>query len=194
MNWKIAGICGLLLFVGIAPSYESAFWQTIDEMAAELLEGNTLLAAFHLIGNTYVIVGLTLLCSVYIVLRKKALLPALFSILVVTGGYNLNQFLKTIFLRPRPDVEGQLMSYSFPSGHAMVTTICLLTLVFVVQQQFFKLKRLYVVYAAIFTVVMLVALSRVAEARHYFTDVLAGVSLGVAYVAAVTYIYKKIIR
>ena len=194
MKWNITGLFGLLLFVAIAFSYESALGQAIDELAAKMLEGNTLLAAFHLIGNTDVIVGLTLLCSVYIILRKKALLPALFTILVVTGGYSLNQFLKSIFLRPRPDVAGQLMSYSFPSGHAMVTTICLLTLVFVLQQQFFKSKRLYVVYAAVFTVVMLVVLSRVAEARHYFTDVIAGVSLGVAYVAVATYIYKKIIR
>ncbi|MER1998180.1 MAG: phosphatase PAP2 family protein [Lysinibacillus sp.] len=194
MTWKTVGVFGLLLFVVIAFSYKSAFWQTIDNGTAQMLEGKTWLIAFHVIGNKEVIFGLTFICSVYIVLRKKVLLPALFCVFVVTFGYNLNQFLKSIFLRPRPDVVGQLTSYSFPSGHAMVTTVCLLTLIFVVQQQFFKLKQMNIEYTVVFTIVMLVALSRVAEARHYFSDVLAGVGLGVAYVAVAVYIYKKIIR
>lgn len=194
MNGNIAGLFGLSLFVVIAFSYESAFWEAIDEWAAKMLEGNTLLSAFHVIGNTDMIIGLTLLCSVYMVLHKKAWLPALFSIFVVASGHSLNQLLKSIFTRPRPDVAGQLTSYSFPSGHSMVTTICLFTLIFVLQQQFFKLKRLYFIYAGAFTIVVLVALSRVAETRHYFTDVIAGISLGVACVVAAAYVYKKIIH
>ena len=188
------GIGALLLFIVIALSYETEWAKSLDAWAAQTFEGNAFLEAFHVIGNTETISIITLLFALFLIIRKKAWKAALFSVIVVAIGYGLNQELKAVFERARPDIVDQLTSFSFPSGHSMSTTVCLLTLVFVTQQQFFKHSKLYWLYALAFITAVLVALSRVAEARHFFTDITAGVSLGLVIVIAATFFYKRLVR
>lgn len=194
MFWNLVGGLALLLFISIASSYNTIPLKNIDMWAADTLQGRRVLEAFHVIGNTETIVVITLIFAFILIATKKAWQAALFSVVTVALGYGLNQLLKRLFERPRPNVVDQLTSFSFPSGHSMATTICLLIIVFVAQQQFFKHAKLYAVYVIAFIVAMLVALSRVAAARHFFTDVTAGASLGVACVIAAAYMYKKVIH
>lgn len=194
MLWTIVAAVALFIFIVIAVGYEKEFAKQIDTWAANVFEGNEILIATHVIGNTGVIVAGTLLFTLLIIILKKAWQPALFTIVTVALGYGLNQLLKRIFERPRPDIVDQLTSFSFPSGHAMLTTICLLTIAFVSQRVFGNGRRIYGIYVLAVIVSLLVALSRVAEARHYFTDITAGISLGITFVIGMSFLYKKWIR
>ena len=113
---------------------------------------------------------------------------AALSLAVVPLGELLNLGLKRIFDRPRPVVPEPLVhlsTYSFPSGHAVASTlfygaVCALVL----QRVRSRAWRVATVVAGV-VMVLLVAGSRVYLGAHYLGDVLAGIAVGVACVALV---------
>ncbi len=103
------------------------------------------------------------------------------------GGLLLLGLLKRGFDRPRPTVVPQLMvetTASFPSGHAMMSSVIYLTLGTLVAQLCPRWReRVYVMtVAGVLTV--LVGLTRLYLGVHYPTDVLAGWSVGLAWALA----------
>ncbi len=106
---------------------------------------------------------------------------ALFVCVASTGGSLLNWWLKEIFQRARPDVVPHLrevMSLSFPSGHAMTSACVYLTLGALLMRVVPRhTTKMYCMAVAILLAV-LVGLSRVYLGVHYPTDVLAGWLVG----------------
>jgi len=100
------------------------------------------------------------------------------------SGWAVMSLLKLLFGRQRPPVPERLVdldTYSFPSGHAMMSAIlaCVLGAV-VVRVLAPGLRRLAVlVLLACYTVA--VGMTRVYLAAHWLTDVVAGWALGVAW-------------
>lgn len=111
---------------------------------------------------------------------------AAMTLAVVPFGELLNLGLKQIFQRPRPVVPEPLVhlsTYSFPSGHAVASTlfyaaVCALVL----QRTQSRGWRIAAVSGAV-SMVLLVGFSRVYLGAHYVSDVLAGIAVGVACVA-----------
>ena len=101
---------------------------------------------------------------------------------LVLGGNLLNYGLKFLIHRGRPTSEDPLLtltSYSFPSGHAMASTVfygfvvtCVLTL---------TRQRQNAAIAAGVLMIGLVCLSRVYLGVHYVSDVLAGILEAIAW-------------
>lgn len=104
------------------------------------------------------------------------------------GGTALNAVLKSLFARPRPSVVPHLtevLSASFPSGHAMLSTIVYLTLgTLLAQLTAHRLLKLYVLGFALF-LAFLIGLTRVYLGVHYPTDVLGGWLAGLAWAVLV---------
>jgi membrane-associated phospholipid phosphatase len=106
--------------------------------------------------------------------------------IVVLGGNVLNFCLKHLVHRARPvfdDPVFSLPSYSFPSGHAMASTVFwgLLAIYASVHSQRRHAGHAGIAVAAL--MVALVCLSRVYLGLHYVSDVAAGVAEGVAWLA-----------
>lgn len=99
--------------------------------------------------------------------------------------------LKLLFARPRPDIVGHLVethTMSFPSGHAMVGAVVWLTLGMIVARvsPHIRLRRYALAVAVAMT--FLLGASRLYLGVHWPSDVLAGWSLGVAWVAVVFFV------
>jgi undecaprenyl-diphosphatase len=111
---------------------------------------------------------------------------AVLSLAVVPLGQLLNVGLKHVFQRARPLVPEPLVhltTYSFPSGHAVASTLLYGVLCALVLQR--VRSRFWRVAAATGAVamVLLVAFSRVYLGAHYLSDVIAGMAVGIACVA-----------
>lgn len=102
---------------------------------------------------------------------------------VVPAGMLLNLGLKHLVQRPRPVLEEPLVhisTYSFPSGHAIASTVfygALCALVFAHTRS--PVWRTLAVLAAM-AMVLLVSFSRVYLGAHYLSDVIAGAAEGLA--------------
>ena len=130
------------------------------------------------------VLGLTVFAVAGFLLLQGLWRRALFVTAASFGGWFLNGALKQLFQRPRPDVVPHLrevMSMSFPSGHAMTSAAVYLTLgalsMHIAQR---RLTKVYCMTMAMLATV-LVGASRVYLGVHYPTDVLAGWLLGLSW-------------
>jgi undecaprenyl-diphosphatase len=109
---------------------------------------------------------------------------ALFVSLASLGGWFLNSALKQLFQRPRPDVVPHLrdvMSLSFPSGHAMTSAVVYLTLgALTMRIAERRLTKFYCMAVAVLATV-LVGATRIYLGVHYPTDVIAGWLIGLSW-------------
>lgn len=138
--------------------------------------------------------GAPLWCYLLVVpmglLLLKRHLPrlAVFLLATTTGGGLLNTALKLAVNRPRPsllDPVATAHGRSFPSGHAMSSTIVYGALLLVVLPWVTPARRRLAVAGAVI-MVLVVGFSRLALGVHYLSDVVAGYVLGCAWLAAST--------
>jgi undecaprenyl-diphosphatase len=112
---------------------------------------------------------------------------ALFVFVASVGGWLLNDTLKLLFSRPRPDIVPHLrevMTMSFPSGHALTSAAVYLTLgVLLMRVASRPLARYYCLGVAMLATA-LVGSSRVYLGVHYPSDVLAGWLIGLSWALA----------
>ena len=119
---------------------------------------------------------LTVITFGLLIWRKHYSLAWLLIILMV-GSVILNESLKLIFRRTRPDLlpGGQhLSSYSFPSGHA-TGSICFYGFLIWLSFHFIKIPWLkWLAIAGAVLMILLIGFSRIYLGVHYPTDVLGG--------------------
>lgn len=134
--------------------------------------------------QTSQLLAATVLIAAWLAIRREwRALPIL---LVVPAGMLLNVGLKSFFMRPRPMLDEplvQLATLSFPSGHAVASTVFYGAACGLV----FARSRRRVVRAAALAIavamVLVVMFSRVYLGAHFLTDVIAGVAVGTACLA-----------
>nr|WP_211113743.1 phosphatase PAP2 family protein [Azospirillum picis] len=137
------------------------------------------------LGSTTIVTLVTIAALGFLLLlRKRA--AALLVLASVGGGGTLSTVLKSLFDRARPDLVphgDQVISASFPSGHAMLSAIVYLTLGALLTQfvQGRRTKAYLLIWAMMLT--LLVGSTRVYLGVHWPTDVLAGWCVGAAWAA-----------
>lgn len=124
---------------------------------------------------------ITLLCLVFLILPKTRVaigyVLALSSILTTS----LNNLLKLLFHRVRPDNLLSLIaqgSYSFPSGHAMSGLVFYGLVIFLFILPLKNRPAKYCLTGLLSLLIFFIGVSRVYLGVHYPTDVLAGWSIG----------------
>lgn len=166
------------MFLIIALNFDTPSFEAFDIKIRSLLFGNSFIILFHNLGEIKFIIVATVIMLLYIAIFKKDFRGVLFVLLTVGVGNGLNQLLKRIFARPRPEIEDQLSSFSFPSGHAQISVLFFLTLAYLISIWLKNKKWKFTTYGLMLVLIFLIGLSRIAEGRHYATDVLAGWSIG----------------
>ncbi len=141
--------------------------------------------------STWFLIIVTVLCMIFMKNKKKAFYIALNILLCVL----LNQALKFLFLRPRPEDINLIIEngYSFPSGHSMVSLAFYGFFIYIIYHMRIKRKKriIYCILLALLT--LLIGLSRIYLGVHYASDVLAGFSLSMAYlIVYIKVFYKRI--
>jgi undecaprenyl-diphosphatase len=107
-------------------------------------------------------------------------------------GYSLSTTFKYYFQRARPDLWEMVarpQSYSFPSGHAMVSTIVYGSAAFLLEAVFPRYRWYFRVISA--ALVLLIGVSRIYLGVHWPSDVLAGFAAGMVIVFAAAYWHSR---
>lgn len=136
---------------------------------------SALAAATHA-GDAAVLLGIAV--AVYLFRDRRA---GAFVLAAVVGGFGLIAGSKALFALPRPPAAlwlGAADGYGFPSGHALGSTVGWGAMA-IAADAWMRRRR----FAAAAAVAGVVSLSRVAIGVHYAVDVLAGVGIGLAYLA-----------
>jgi membrane-associated phospholipid phosphatase len=116
--------------------------------------------------------------------RRRQLVDAALLPLVLVGAELLNLILKLTFHRPRPEVAFvHLETYSFPSGHAMISTAVYGALAYLAWSRLRTRRARLALITATTTLVSLVCFSRLYLGVHYLSDVLAGAAGGAFWLA-----------
>jgi undecaprenyl-diphosphatase len=134
------------------------------------------------LGDVPTLTALGLAVTVFLLLQKRWLLAASWSIALAGNGL-LIRLLKWIFKRERPLHEHGLLieqGWSFPSGHASGALVAYGMLAYLLVRSTPRYWHLAVVSAAI-GVILMVGFSRVFLQVHYFSDVMAGYMSGAAW-------------
>jgi undecaprenyl-diphosphatase len=130
------------------------------------------------------VLGLTVVGVAGFLLLQGLWRRALFVTLASSGAWFINGALKQLFQRPRPDVVPHLrdvMTMSFPSGHALQSAVVYLTLgALLMHIAERRVTKLYCMSVAMLATA-LVGASRVYLGVHYPTDVLAGWLIGLSW-------------
>ena len=137
------------------------------------------------LGSTSVLWLVTLAVLGFLAIGRRWLWVAL--VIVATGGGTaLVHAMKDIYERERPTLFEHLdtvSTYSFPSGHAMLSAVVYITLGALLSRAVARRRlKLYILCVALL-LAFLVGASRVFVGVHYPTDVLAGWAGGLAWAA-----------
>lgn len=122
---------------------------------------------------------------------------ALLLVLVVAGGAAISFGLKEAFARARPEIVphgARVLTFSFPSGHSMLSAVTYLTLAALVARvQDRRTARTYVMLLGL-ALTIAIGFSRVYLGVHWPSDVLAGISIGIAWSAAAWLVERRLQR
>lgn len=121
--------------------------------------------------------GILIVTAGVFLFNRKLALTCLFTALFTQG---LNQVLKVIIQRPRPEVMTFIheSNYSFPSGHAMAVTCLYGMLIYYFYHSNFKYRKLLIAISVV--IITLVSLSRIYLGVHYFSDIIGGILLSIS--------------
>ena len=136
------------------------------------------------LGNGIVLAGVAAIAA-YLLARRRYYAEAVLMVLAYVGAEVLSYSLKLAFQRDRPfftDPLATVSTYSFPSGHATVSVAVYGALCLVLVRRLTGPARLVCLAVAVL-LVSLIGFSRLYLGVHFLSDVLAGFSVGLAWLA-----------
>jgi membrane-associated phospholipid phosphatase len=137
-----------------------------------------------LAGNAAV-VGVIVVAIGFVLVRRGRANDAALLVLAFGGASVVNSLLKLIFHRPRPELAFvHLDTYSFPSGHAATSSATFTVMAYLLARGRHSTKARIWIGLGAAAAIALVGFSRLYLGAHYLSDVLAGISFGVAWAAA----------
>lgn len=185
---------GLLAFAGITD--EMMEGEALDQRVLSFLRPSAnphdalgpkwfehMVAEFTTLGGTTLLTLFAVIVVGFLVIKRRAA-SAVLVVFALGGGVLISEGVKALFGRDRPPLAYravETMSASFPSGHAMLSTITYLTLGALLAQVMPKKREKAYVFSVAVLLAMIVGLSRIYLGVHWTTDVLAGWSLGAAW-------------
>jgi membrane-associated phospholipid phosphatase len=189
--WHVLGLTAGLLFVltlmfaRFYPDYLDRIDDVVEKFVLPLQTYYQPFLAFTVLGSVTGII-VTVLGAAYFLRRNRYVVLQLFLVLLFSS---VSMALAKAFVeRTRPDVLSwltPLSSYSFPSGHATLSTAFYGFLAVCLYRRVQNPILRFLSISACCLIVFLVCLSRLVLSYHYMTDVTAGVLLGLFWLAIV---------
>ena len=113
---------------------------------------------------------------------------------VALGGLLLMTLLKQFFNRPRPllPLLEPVRGLSFPSGHALMSVSFYGLLIFLIWENVKEPVRKWLLISFLVILIILIGFSRIYLRLHYFSDVIAGYSIGIIWLFVSIWTIRRI--
>jgi undecaprenyl-diphosphatase len=187
----LAAVAGTAAFAWVASHVRRGTTRAFDVAVLEWLGAHRTpmvdraMLEITLLGTGLVVLVIVGVAAMFLWLTRHKYSATLL-LAATAGGIVLNNVLKLGFARPRPHVlewQAQVVSSSFPSGHAMSAAIVYGTVAYLAARlQKHRLSRVATMLAATI-LILLICASRLYLGVHYPSDVIAGVLVGLAWAA-----------
>jgi undecaprenyl-diphosphatase len=176
MIFAITLIASLLFgFHGFGP-IDHAVHETL--MALRTPVADSMMVFITMLGDDWVLIGVSLVVMLLLLQQHPA--TAWHWLAAVAFAYIVVFLLKHGLRIPRPE-EAATASWSFPSGHTLKSTVIYGFLAMLLSTPLNASGRMFV-YASAIAFVALIGFSRLYLGVHWFSDVVAGWSIGVLWV------------
>ncbi|WP_426038036.1 phosphatase PAP2 family protein [Brevundimonas sp. DC300-4] len=188
---------GTMTFVEIADDMTEADGQAFDQMVLHWMQPvagqprgpwwlHEAAADITSLGGIAVLTLFAVVAlGMLLILRKW--LSALLLLIGLAGGVALSEGLKALFQRERPPAAFQAvetLNASFPSGHALLSTVFYLTVAVMMTRAFPRRRLKAYVLGVGMVFALMVGLTRVYLGAHWASDVMAGWCVGAAWAMA----------
>jgi undecaprenyl-diphosphatase len=141
---------------------------------------------FSALGSLAILITIAIVVIGFLLMQRRALQAGLL-VLALSGGLALSETMKFVFERTRPPEiyhAAGALNASFPSGHALLSTVFYLTLgAMLARIAPRRREKMYALGVAL-TLAMLIGATRIYLGVHWASDVFAGWSLGAAWAMA----------
>lgn len=148
------------------------------------------------IGSVAVLASVSVIAIGYLLIERHAS-RAFALVLALVGGLALSETLKLVFERSRPPDAyraAEVVNASFPSGHALLSTVVYLSLGAMLARAMPKRELRFYVMAVAILLALAVGATRIYLGVHWTTDVLAGWCLGASWATACWLVERTIRR
>lgn len=185
----VVAVLGTYAFARFAGHVRSGSTQAFDTFVLERIAWlrepwlDRVMLEITFLGTGTVVIMIVAISGMFLWLTNHKYSASLL-VFTTVGGILLNNLLKVGFGRPRPTVVEwgtTVVSWSFPSGHAMSATVVYGTVAYLAArlQRRYRDRVLTLMLAAV--LIVLISVSRLYLGVHYPSDVIAGVIIGLAW-------------
>ncbi len=123
-----------------------------------------------------------ILFFILVLMKKKDMIVPF--LVAMPGGYGVMSLIKYLFSRARPsNAVFHVNSFSFPSGHAMMSTIFFLFILIVFYNDIKKLVLRILFLVIVIGTPLLISFSRIYFNVHWASDVIGGIILGMIWLS-----------
>jgi membrane-associated phospholipid phosphatase len=137
------------------------------------------------LGGNAAVLGVIVAAIGFVLVRRGRANDAVLLVVAFGGASVVNALLKLVFHRPRPELAFvHLDTYSFPSGHAATSSATFTVMAYLLARGRHSIRARIWIGLGTAAAIALVGFSRLYLGAHYLSDVLAGISFGVAWAAA----------
>ncbi len=191
LGGALVAAAGIALFAWLAADVVRGRTQALDEWVLTALGAYqtpwamATMVEITLLGTGTVVVTIASIAALFLALTRHRH-SALLLLLSTVGALVLNSLLKAAFDRPRPHVftwGTQVVTTSFPSGHAMSGAAVYATIAFLATRLQRRRRHRVATLTVAALLILLIAFSRVYLGVHYPSDVAAGIAVGWAWAA-----------
>lgn len=192
----IVSIClilfGIICF-GVCTQDTLSIDTSVYNFISENIMNNTLTSVFKVVthlGGVAFIILLGVLCFMFCKKNRW------FITFDLVGCTIFNQAIKHIVRRPRPNVLRLVeeSGYSFPSGHSMISIAFYGLVIYLVYKNVNNKYLKCSLITLLSLLILAIGFSRIYVGVHYFTDVVGGLLLGLAFLITYINIYNKKVK
>ena len=160
----------ILILIGFMDNIDSIVYDFIFSFNNTAL--TNIFKIISLLASTKMIILYNIIIVIVMIIRKsnKLVLVPIASILSAI----INNVIKIIVARERPGINPLVIetTYSFPSGHSMISILFFGTLLYIINRENYKYKKVFNIIIPIY--ILSVGISRIYLGVHYFSDCISG--------------------